>query len=147
MNPVIFDTSEHDPGLVALSRHLSEFDCHDKVVGITDEGFLYAKDKVARLGHYEFFPDLLPWNGVEHVAISRCLGVKGLLCAIVLGGMGILAACAVWSDWRNEGPKRIKLALAGCGGSIVLLLGARRNRIRVRAGGRTLTWTSPPLGY
>ena len=147
MNPIIFEFREQEPGFIAFSRHLGEFDWHDKLVALTDNGFLVANEKVAKLGHYEFLTVPLPWNEIEHVEVSRCFGLKGLLCAVLLAVSGLLATYTVWTNWVNDGPKPIKLAVAGCAGSLVLLFGARRNRIQARAGTRTFTWMSDALTY
>lgn len=147
MNPVIFAAWEQKPGFIALSRQLGEFDCKDKLVGLTDEGILYADRKTSRLNHYEFSTAFLPWQDVEHVDISRCLGVKGLLFGALITALGGLAAYGLWRKPGDDWAKLAEFALVGLLGGPVFIVGAWRNRIRVRAGTRTFTWTCPPLGY
>ncbi len=131
----------------ASHRLWSEFDWENKVVGVTERGFLCVNRRISRLGHYEFPTDLVPFDEVDHVAISRCIGVKGLLAAAILGLAGVFAVAGLCQGAGEDWPKMAELAVAGCGGCLVLVAGARRNRICVRTGPTTYRWTSPPLAY
>jgi len=147
MNPVIFGSWEQEPGFVPLSPHLSEFDYEGKLVGFTNEGFLCGGKKVSRLGYYEFLTEFLPWNEVQQVTISRCLGLKGILGGTVSIVIGFFAAKAAWNGAANNQPQAIKFAVVGLLLGPIFIFGAWRNRIRVRTATKSFTWTCPPLGY
>ena len=146
-NPVIFEDFQSSEQLVIYSDSLSEFYWKNRIVGVTENGFLYVDERVARKGYYEFYPKLIPWDQIVQVTTGRCVSVMGIIFGALLMMFGLFAFSAGWINKTHEGLGIFTIpVLCGIGGG-TLVFGAIRNRITVLGLNKQFAWMSPPLTY
>lgn len=147
VNPVVFLDQPATDELVVYSTNLSEFAWKDRLVGLTNSGFLYVDQRVAQQGYYEYYPKLLEWKNVEECKASKHVGIKGIIFGLLMLAQAFFAFMAGWVNQTHTGPGIVTYPLVcGIGGGL-LVLGALRNRIVVVTHDATYQWISEPLTF
>jgi hypothetical protein len=147
MNPVLFNKQQMADDLTVYVKEFSDYGWKNRIVGLTNSGFLYVDERVPKKGYYEFHPKLLPWGDIVEVSIRRCVPIGGTLMGVLLIFVAVVVFHAGWIKNTHTGPGVVTIPLL-CGFlGITLLFGALRNRIIVKSHTITVKWTSAPMTY